>query len=136
VRYEETQNIGRKIAASIRGGEIFALRGDLGSGKTAFVQGFASHFNIVKLNSPTFILLRQYTISNAPIHTLYHLDLYRLEGDILSQVSDLGVQDFWGKEGTVTFVEWAEKASTLFPSSTQWIEFSYIDEETRKITFL
>lgn len=128
---KETFEFGRKIGSSLKGGEILALVGDLGAGKTTFIQGLAQGMGIEnKIVSPTFILMRSYEGKNLK---LYHLDLYRLEGDIKTHVRELGIEDFWGRGKNVAVVEWADKSREVFPSGTIWIDFEKIDEDERKI---
>ena len=128
---QETKDLGRKIGASLRGGEILALTGDLGSGKTTFVQGLAEGLGIEKnIISPTFILMKKYETGEKD---LYHVDLYRLEGDATGELKNLGAMDFWGKENSIFVVEWAEKAQSAFPQNTRWIEFEYMSENERII---
>lgn len=124
-----TQKLGQKIGASLTGGEVIALVGDLGAGKTTFVQGLAKGLGIKnKIISPTFILMRHYG-------KLYHLDLYRLEGDVWSEVVNLGVPDLWGQDGNVFVIEWAEKIKDHLPKETVFINFEQISDGERKITY-
>jgi tRNA threonylcarbamoyladenosine biosynthesis protein TsaE len=133
---EETKEFGQKIGSLLSGGEILAFQGDLGSGKTTLIQGIAHSLGLTgRITSPTFILMRTYSLPDSKIHTFYHLDFYRLEGDIPRQVKELGITDMWGKPGTVTIIEWAEKAKELLPKETRWFHFEHIDEEKRKIFY-
>ncbi len=137
---EGTKKLGKKIAANLAGGEIFALSGDLGSGKTTFIQGFAKALGInQRVLSPTFIILRKYVIKpqdrkNLNVTKLYHLDLYRLEGAIESQIKELGLFDFWEEDDAVTIIEWADKATGIYPKRTVDISFEYLSGNKRKIT--
>ena len=129
---QETQDLGQKIAADLVGGEIFALTGDLGSGKTTFVQGFSKGLGLAsRIISPTFILMRKYRASDKDF---YHIDLYRLEKDVDKEVVNLGVTDIWGKPGNIVVIEWAEKIKDLIPKSAKWIFFENLGEDKRKIT--
>lgn len=133
----ETKELGKKLGSSLKGGEVIALSGDLGAGKTTFVQGLAKGLGIsARITSPTFILMRVHGVPQSPngIKELYHVDLYRLEEDIESEVEKLGLTDFWGKQENVVVVEWAEKASKIFPRNTINIDFEMLQEGTRKIT--
>lgn len=101
--------------------------GDLGAGKTTFVQGLAQGLGIkAKIISPTFILMRHYG-------NLYHLDLYRLEDDVWGEVVNLGAPDFWEKNGNIFVIEWAEKIKDHLPKETIWINFEQISDSERKI---
>ena len=129
---QETKDLGQKIAADLVGGEIFALTGDLGSGKTTFVQGFSKGLGLAsRIISPTFILMRKYRASDKDF---YHIDLYRLEKDVDKEVVNLGVTDIWGKPGNIVVIEWAEKIKDLIPKSAKWIFFENLGEDKRKIT--
>lgn len=102
--------------------------GDLGAGKTSFVQGLAKGLGINQpIVSPTFILMRSY-------NNLYHLDLYRLEGELSMEIENLGLQDLWGKKGNIVVIEWAEKIRELLPKKTIWIDFQDLGEDKRKIS--
>lgn len=139
---EETQNFGKKFASQLKGGEILALVGDLGSGKTTFVQGLAEGLGIKdKIISPTFLLMREYKIENLKwtlhemqkIENLYHVDLYRLEDDLEQELERLGIKDVWGKSENLVVIEWADKVRAAIPENATWIKFEQ-EGEMRKIT--
>lgn len=138
----ETKELGKKLASDIkdRDARVFALVGDLGAGKTTFVQGFAEGLGLKnKIISPTFILLRHYEIPvhrsiGYPLENLYHVDLYRLERHVEGEVVSLGLTDVWEEPGNLVLIEWADKAIGIMPKNTTWIKFEEIDENTRKIT--
>lgn len=124
--------MGKKIAADLKGGEILALVGELGAGKTTFVQGLAEGLGIKgRVISPTFILMRKYDASDKDF---YHVDLYRLEENVGKEIVNLGLTDVWEKSDSIVVVEWAEKARTSFPKATKWINFDNMGEGKRKIT--
>lgn len=130
----ETQKVGRKIAANLvkKTPSIIALTGDLGSGKTTFVQGFVKGLGVRKrIISPTFILMRTYKAKKK--NTLYHLDLYRIESNFEKEIENLGVKDFWKEEKNILIIEWAEKIKNLLPDDTIWIKFEYLSDDKRKI---
>lgn len=149
---EETKGLGKKIANSLKGGDpeesrleerfggarTFALVGELGSGKTTFVKGLAKGLGISKrVISPTFILVRKYNIPLVyrpwGIKHFYHVDLYRLEGAVESELKKLGVDDIWAKKENVVAVEWADKVTGMFPENTAWIKFENLGGDRRKI---
>ncbi len=110
------------------GSEVLAFVGNLGAGKTTFIQGLAHGLKIKsKIVSPTFILMRQYG-------DFYHLDLYRLEGDVKKEVENLGLFDILQDTKNIVAIEWAEKIKDNLPKNTKWITFENINEDTRKIT--
>lgn len=137
---EETKRLGRDFANRLKATRprsiVLALVGDLGSGKTTFVQGLAEGLGIKeKITSPTFILQRQYEIpkNDSQITNFYHIDLYRLEGDIEDEVAKIGLKDTWNKPENIVVIEWADKARRAMPNGTIWITFERKDEDTRKI---
>ncbi len=130
---KETKEFGREFGSSLVGGEVLALVGDLGAGKTTFVQGLAEGLGVTsKIISPTFILMKQQKLVGGG--SLYHVDLYRLEGDIPQEVVNLGLPDLWGRDGNIVIVEWAEKSKDSFPKNTTWINFEHTGDDERKIT--
>lgn len=102
---EQTKIIARKIAAMFSGGEVIGLVGELGSGKTTFVQGIAEAFGVTNpVTSPTFSIMNIYPVRNhQTIKQLVHLDCYRLESE--EQLADLGLEE-WMRPDTVMLVEW------------------------------
>ncbi|OGY24601.1 MAG: tRNA (adenosine(37)-N6)-threonylcarbamoyltransferase complex ATPase subunit type 1 TsaE [Candidatus Woykebacteria bacterium RBG_13_40_7b] len=130
---KETQKIATNFARNLKGGEILALIGNLGSGKTTFLQGLARGLGIKKrILSPSFVLIRSQPIpSHKPLTTFHHIDLYRLEGKI--NVKDLGLSEIFGDPTLIIAIEWAEKIKNQLPKGTIFINFEYIDETTRKI---
>ncbi len=100
---DETRTVGRHIGGLLQGGEVILLRGDLGSGKTCFVQGLAEGLGVeTRVTSPTFTIHAEY---NGRL-VLNHLDLYRLENP--AALADLGIPDLLGDSRSVTAIEWPE----------------------------
>lgn len=129
-----TQKLGESIGNSLKGGEVLALTGELGSGKTTFIQGLTKALDpSIRIISPTFIIMRQYDIDYGKIKNLYHVDLYRLEGDLEDELENLGLTDEWGRSENVFVIEWAEKAKKYLPQNTKWINFEHLSENERKI---
>src|SRR3989304_6681375 len=92
----ETKKLGKTFAANLVGGEVLALTGNLGSGKTTFIQGLAEGLGVsTRVISPTFILLRKYSLGEM---SFYHVDLYRLETGVEKEVVNLGLSDIWGRK--------------------------------------
>ena len=128
----ETKKFGRDFATKLKGGEVICLEGDLGSGKTTFVQGLAEGLKAKnRVVSPTFILMRQYNGENLNI---FHLDLYRLETNLQEELENLGLYEIWGRTSNVVLIEWAEKIKELLPENAKWIHFKNLSEEERIIT--
>jgi len=101
--------LGKKIAADLKGGDIVLLYGDLGAGKTTLTKGIASYFGIEDVVSPTFTLMQTYQITDNRhrITKLAHIDTYRLENE--EDLIEIGVEDYLGDENTVCIIEWPEK---------------------------
>jgi tRNA threonylcarbamoyladenosine biosynthesis protein TsaE len=109
---QDTKKISQKIAASLQGGDIVLLYGELGAGKSAFTRGVAEYFNINKnVTSPTFTLMNVYPTEHPTIKRLVHVDTYRLEDE--QQLIEIGAEDYLGAPDTVCFVEWPEKLLIL-----------------------
>lgn len=133
---QETEALGREMAPLLAGSSapaLLALIGGLGSGKTTFTQGLASGLGISgKIISPTFILRREYEISGFRKKRLYHLDLYRLEGNNISE--SLGLEEVWFSTENLIVIEWAEKIEQDLPLWTKVIRFELTNLNQRKIS--
>lgn len=113
-----------------RAGDVIALQGDLGAGKTNFVQGLARGLGIAEdVNSPTFILANEYYSGRLP---LYHVDAYRVAD--AAEAEGFGLDDYLNGDG-VTVVEWAERVRGALPRDVLWIEFAYVSENERQLLF-
>jgi tRNA threonylcarbamoyladenosine biosynthesis protein TsaE len=109
-----TKAIGAELARLLRPGDVVGLTGDLGAGKTRFVQGAAAALGVDgPVVSPTFMLLREYD-SDPPLH---HVDAYRLSGP--AELEDIGLDEVFAREAVV-FVEWADQVEGALPES--WLE--------------
>ena len=109
---EETYDIGRALAEKAVPGEIYALSGDLGVGKTVFTKGFAAGLGITEpVNSPTFTIVQVYEEGRLP---LYHFDVYRI-GDV-EEMDEIGYEDYFYGEG-VCLIEWAELIQEILPDN-------------------
>jgi tRNA threonylcarbamoyladenosine biosynthesis protein TsaE len=129
---EETAGLGRAAGALARKGQVYALTGDLGSGKTQWVKGFAAGLGIAdRVHSPTFALVNEYIGGHL---LLFHLDLYRL--DQPAQILAAGFEEYLAPDG-VSVIEWAEHwfGNAEAPGGTIWITFDILSETVRKITY-
>jgi tRNA threonylcarbamoyladenosine biosynthesis protein TsaE len=125
---EETIAAGRSYAQSARQGDVFALRGDLGAGKTQFVKGFVAGLgSSAEVTSPTFVLVHEYEDGRLPV---YHFDFYRLDNS--EAVLRLGFDDYVFGEG-VSLIEWADRYSDLIPKEAKWLSFELKGENSRVI---
>ncbi len=126
---QETQELGMRIGASCKGGEVFLLNGDLGAGKTCFTQGLAKGLGVEEdVTSPTFVLHVQYEGAKLELN---HFDAYRLAE--AASIGDLGFEDFFGYEQGVAIVEWPEVIENMLPRKgaikVDIVSFSETDRE-------
>ena len=128
---EKTGELAARFADELQPGDILALKGPLGSGKTCFVQGIARGLGVTEryITSPTFVLIREYQ-GRLP---LYHIDLYRLGSGL--EIGMLGLDEYLNGDG-VTAIEWPEKMEDGLPERTVKISIDCIDKMSRKITIL
>ena len=127
---KETQDLGKTFAEKLKTGGIIALYGNLGSGKTTFVQGLAKGLGIKqKIISPTFIIVRKYELGD---RNFYHIDLYRIgnEEDVLG----LGLEDILSDRSNIIAIEWPEKIEKFLPKKRVNLFFKYLEEDKRRIT--
>lgn len=116
---DDTKNIAKKIASSLKSGDVLSLSGELGAGKTAFVRGVADFFEFSgDVTSPTFTLVNEYDGEKL---TLYHFDAYRLEN---ANTDELDWMDDYLFGDGVCLIEWAEFISPILPENTLYIEIS------------
>ena len=129
VSADQTWEIARLIGEKLRKGDVLALSGELGSGKTCFTAGLARGLGVdekYRITSPTFTLINEYQGR----FKLYHFDVYRLNG--YSEFEDLGYEEYFCSDGIVV-IEWAEKIVKILPADAFFISFEYLDENKRKI---
>ena len=126
---EETRSIGARIGRGVKSGDVIALTGELGSGKTCLVQGIARGLGVdpsAPVNSPSFVLINEYP---GPV-PLYHIDLYRLRDG--RELFDLGWEDYLDRRGVIA-IEWAERAGPFLPPDCIGIALEITGETTRKV---
>ena len=126
---DETRAVGQAVATLLRPGDVVSLTGDLGAGKTTFVQGAARALGVEgPVLSPTFTLVREYR-GRTPI---YHLDVYRL--DRMQDVLDLGLEEFVDRRAIV-FIEWGDAIDALLPTEHLQVELALPAEgEERRLS--
>jgi tRNA threonylcarbamoyladenosine biosynthesis protein TsaE len=126
---EDTFRIGAIIGARADKGDIIALIGDLGTGKTRLTQGIAAGLAVpaaYPITSPTFTLINEYPGR----HVLYHFDIYRLEGS--KDLEDMGYEDYFYGDGVVV-IEWAERIRDILPEGVLFINITYLNEDKREL---
>jgi tRNA threonylcarbamoyladenosine biosynthesis protein TsaE len=125
----ETESFGRQFAGAVVPGDVLALKGDLGSGKTQFVKGLAAGLGAkTTATSPTFTLIHEYAGGRLPI---YHFDFFRIEDP--RAVERLGFDEYFFGDG-VSVIEWADRFPDLIPKDARWVSFETKSETQRAIT--
>lgn len=133
---QETLDIGVQIAATLRGGDVVLLTGDLGAGKTTLTKGMLSHFGIDanSVVSPTFSLMQVYEIRDMKyeVGRIVHVDTYRMESE--EELLEIGIEEYLGDEKTIVIVEWPEKIATLLQNKkVVTVSLDHSGEDTREI---
>lgn len=131
----ETKKLGKEFAQSIKNEQVICLHGNLGAGKTTFIQGFAGGLGIIgRIISPTFIIMRTYKLQNHPTKKyFYHVDLYRIENE--RDIEGLGLLEIMEDPESIVAIEWPEKIKNLLPENRKDIFFQYIEGDKREVTF-
>ena len=126
----ETERIGAELAVTLAAGDVVALFGDLGAGKTAFCRGLARGMGITqRVTSPTFTIVNEYT-ENAAAQPLFHFDMYRLGGS--DELFELGFDDYVERGGIVA-VEWSERIADALPPTAITVKITHAGENERTI---
>jgi tRNA threonylcarbamoyladenosine biosynthesis protein TsaE len=125
----ETIRIGKRLGSLLLRGDVVALVGELGTGKTQFIKGLAAGAGVRDtryISSPSFTLINEYT-GKMP---LYHIDLFRLREE--KEAEELGLEEYLGGEG-ITAIEWADRIPSLLLRELIWIQIRYTGKQTRSI---
>ena len=126
---DDTKNFAKKLAAKLKPKDIIVLTGELGSGKTKFVEGFLSYFGLEnEISSPTFTIVNEYKKNDINI---YHFDVYRLEDS--SEFSEIGGEEYF--ENGICLIEWGELIEDILPKNYIHITFSK-DKDNEDIRIL
>ncbi len=125
---EETFEIAQTVADSLQGGDVLALSGELGAGKTAFVKGLAEALGVSHtITSPTFVVMKVYDVpAHETITTLCHVDAYRLSSG--NDLEDIGIGDYMGAPNTITVIEWAKRVKDIIPEDAIWMTFEHTEK--------
>jgi len=127
---EQTRRIGMRLGSALKKGDVLCLQGELGAGKTTFVQGIAQGWgSLDSVSSPTFIIVNVYRRTDGA--QLFHLDTYRLESQPEAEELDI---DSMLSEG-VLIVEWPERLGNLIPEERLWVKLDHILDEQRLMLF-
>ncbi len=129
---KELKKFAQIVAKTLKGGEILALSGELGAGKTTFTKFLLKELGIKsRIVSPTFVLMVPYVHKKT---TYYHLDLYRTSS--FKEIAALGLEELWGLKDNVFIIEWAERIKKHLPKNTIYLKFEVfsLKNTERKIT--
>ena len=135
---KETARVAADFAKKMKGGEVVALIGDLGAGKTTFVQAFAKALGVrERVSSPTFVLMHEHHLAESTVNgqrstvrALVHADAYRADA---AQFRNIGIEEYFGAPGTVVLIEWADRVEALLPKKRLTIRFRHLGGDRREI---
>jgi tRNA threonylcarbamoyladenosine biosynthesis protein TsaE len=128
---EQTRRLGMRLGAHIQTGDVICLQGELGAGKTTFVQGLAVGWgSLDAVSSPTFVLINVY--QRAGGGQFFHFDTYRVES--APEAEELDIESMLSSGPLV--IEWPERMLKVLPSERLWITLNYVDDDRRELTFL
>lgn len=126
---EETEELGKELAKELKPGDVVALYGDLGAGKSTFARGVARGLGITKkITSPTFVFIKSYQKGK---NKLDHIDLYR--GENITDLAALGLDEIFTTD-SIVMIEWANNIKDSLPKKRIDVEIEAIDENSRRIT--
>lgn len=135
----ETKRLGERFAREIirkrplDEAVVIGLEGDLGGGKTTFLQGFAKGLGVKeKILSPTFVILKRFHVPYSMFHDFYHIDCYRIQKP--KEILSLGFKKIISDPKNIVAVEWADRVQKVLPRDIIVIRFDFVDQKTRKIT--
>lgn len=126
---DDTYHVAKRITKKLRGGDVLALQGNLGAGKTTFTQFLAKELGVkAQITSPTFVLMKLAVLPKPVngIERLCHIDAYRLES--AGELEAIGAQEYIGNPDTLTIIEWPEKVGGCIPKDAIWISFELGDK--------
>ena len=127
---EETQLFGREFAKKLQGGQVFALVGEVGCGKTEFVRGVLAEIAAeIVVSSPTFSIVNSYETAK---FNIYHFDFYRIKN--INELFEIGFDEYF-TENSVVFIEWADMFPQALPKGFETIKFEALSENEREISF-
>lgn len=130
---QETKDLAKKIikdliGRKISGALVLALKGDLGAGKTTFIQGLAEELGIKeRILSPTFVIMKRFQLDNPKFENLYHFDCYRID-DIL-ELEDFGFNEIIKNSKNLVVIEWPENIKSALPMDAIWVEMEHGENE-------
>lgn len=135
---EETKNAAQGLVDLVleqnrAGATVVSMVGNLGAGKTTFVQAVAEIFGVKdNITSPTFVIMKSYKLENDKFDFLIHIDAYRLKGG--EDLTKLGFNELVSNPRNLILIEWADLVSSVVPMDSIKLYFEFVDDQTRKIT--
>ena len=125
---KETRKFGKKLADKLKRGDVLALVGDLGTGKTTLTKAIAAGLGVTEtVTSPTFTIVKEYNSGRIP---MFHFDVYRLKSG--EELFTVGAEEYFDAGG-VCIIEWADKIAEILPYDTKLILLEYGEEEGERI---
>lgn len=138
---QETKKLAADLVKEIvavrpgKNARVVGFVGDLGAGKTTFIQGFLRALGVrSRVISPTFLILKPYAVSKQTYNRVYHIDAYRLH--FQNELLALGFKDIINNPCNIVLVEWADKVKKLLPRNTLWLHFEHGAKENERIVIL
>lgn len=130
---QEMEEFAAIFSKKLKGSEVICLNGELGAGKTTFTQALAKNLEVTKtVNSPTFVIMKVYNTLDLNIKKLIHIDAYRLNSG--NDILNIGANEYFNQPNTITIIEWPEKIKSVLPKNCLYINFKFINNETRELT--
>ena len=132
---EQSGEIVTALATSFHGGDVVAMYGELGSGKTTSTKYLARYFGVEEeITSPTFVIMKNYTLpkSKQGVTEIAHLDAYRLRN--AEDAEEIGLSDYFQRKDVLIIIEWPENIATMIPGRAKEIKFEHLGGDKRKIT--
>jgi len=132
----QTQKIGKTVAKEIlkikKGPIVLGLEGELGGGKTTFLQGFAKGLGSgEKITSPTFVILKRFRFFQGYFRSFYHIDCYRIKK--IREILNLNFKKIISNPQNIIAIEWSDRIKKILPKKTLIIKFNFIDKTKRRI---
>lgn len=128
----ETEELARKLAKKLTGGEVIALFGDLGAGKTTFTGFLAAALGFsTRVQSPTFVIHRIYQKERGDIKKIHHIDLYRIQSE--EAFFELDLDETFSEKNAIVLIEWPECIQNRLPENTIKVYFEHLEDDQRRI---
>lgn len=127
---DDTTKAAKEFSKILAYGDVVALNGDLGTGKTFFVKAACKEYEIENVNSPTFAIVYEYTGKRK----VYHFDFYRIKK--IEELYDIGIEDYFNDDEAITFIEWAELMNEVLPKKLYSVSLKLLDENKRELEII